>query len=319
MRKILAITSSRADREPLMPVTKALGGNCVHEWGDFSNPSEGDGVTHLLKYHRPEIVLLLGDQYLTLLHATTVANHGVPIAHIHGGELTLGSVDDAFRNAITKLAYWHFPSCQIHADRVNAMNEPWERIFVCGAPGVDALSEPMMTKEECKRGLGIDFVSPMALVCHHPETLGNDSMEWAGELKNYGTVIISGSNSDSGSEEINKFWVNFPHFNHCFRKSYPQKLWLSLMRHADVLIGNSSGFIIEGMTLQEMNRSLRHAFYNKPIINIIGTRQQGRYEEAIEAFLRSDFAFGKPGNVAQKIADILLSVPIPVRPIKYAI
>lgn len=301
-RKILAITSSRADREPLMPVIKALGKNCVHEHGDYTDVTDSCDIADILKWKRPDIVLLLGDQYLTLLHATMVANHGVPIAHVHGGEETLGAVDNAFRHAISKLSYWHFPSCQLHAERIIQMGESPDRVFALGAPGIDALAELMHE---------ILLERPYAVVCYHPETLGSDEENLkliVDVIKDYKDVVISGANSDKGGKEINDFWKkNFPDK---FRKTYPQKIWLSLMRHADVLIGNSSGFIIEGMTLQQMNNG-------KPEIKIIGDRQKGRYEEAIEMFFHQRFPFGRPGQVSYAIANKLMEFDIPEKPRKH--
>jgi UDP-N-acetylglucosamine 2-epimerase (non-hydrolysing)/GDP/UDP-N,N'-diacetylbacillosamine 2-epimerase (hydrolysing) len=212
-------------------------------------------------------------------------------------------VDNGFRNAISKLAYWHFPACELHAKRLERMGENPEHIFVCGAPGVDNLIKPIFSREECEKDLGIKLKPPVALVCMHPETLGDAVIEMP-VLKEYKTVIISGANDDIGGEKINSFWKDTA-IKAIFRKTFDSKLWLSLMHHADVLIGNSSGFIFEGMTL------------GKKFINI-GNRQTGRYEDTLALFAKNRYPFGEPGTVAKKIADKILSLEIPTKPIKYA-
>lgn len=306
MRKILAITSNRADREPLMPVIKALGENCIHIDSIYASIERITAI-------KPDIVLLLGDQYKTLLDAALVAKLTIPIAHIHGGDETVGAIDNAFRHAISKLAYWHFPSCQLHAQRIIQMGEASERVFPLGAPGIDALAQPMMTKEECEAELGIKLHSPIVLVCYHPETLGQDEqniIEIKRVLGNFETIIISGANADIGGISINDSWRNFKSAGHqlIYRETYPQRLWLSLMHYAHSLIGNSSGFIIEGLTMQSLG--------NGPYVHIIGDRQKGRYEEALTMFESNGVPFGVPSKVSQAIADKLMMVQIPEKPRK---
>lgn len=313
MRRIACITGSRADGCPLTPVIEALG-KSAHRIKTSGLYGHEGTLLSILRQQKPDIVCLLGDRYETLVAASVASLLCIPIAHIHGGDVTVGAVDDAFRNAITKLAYWHFPACQLHAERIQAMGEPSERVFVCGAPGVDALAMSFMTRKECETELGINLKPPIALICYHPETLGSKTqpiLDIYSELNrnNYETIIISGANKDSGGKEINDFWraqIEHGHKkNILFKKTFSQKLWLSLMRHADVLIGNSSSFIFEGMTL------------GKKFINI-GTRQKGRYEEAIALFAREQYPFSEPGTVAKKIAERLLSIGIPISPVKYA-
>lgn len=294
--KILAITTSRADREPLMPVINALGGHCTHLHLENNGLVPGDILDC-------DVALLLGDQFWTLRNATEVANRGIPIIHLSGGSLTIGAVDDAFRNAITRLAYWHFPGCEVDAQRLRDSGENPERIFNLGFPAIDALAETLMSKDECEKELGITFESPVALVAYNPETLGSDTgnlLYITSCLQKYKTIIVSGANADKGGDEINEWWQKPDIY---YRKTYHQKLWFSLMYHADVLIGNSSGFIYEGMTM------------GKKFINI-GDRQKGRYEDAVEMFKHDPRPFGIPGTVGKAIASKILSLKIPKYPRK---
>jgi UDP-hydrolysing UDP-N-acetyl-D-glucosamine 2-epimerase len=296
--KILAVTSTRADGSPLMPIIRALGDNCVHYQTD------GD-IAEKLNEIKSDAVLLLGDMYRTMLHAATSANMCYPIIHVHGGEDTLGATDDAFRNAISKLSYYHFVSHNRYRERLLRMGEHPDRIFVYGAPGVDALSKMPLSKEECETELGKKFEGRIALCCYHPETLGDDEynlMQLQGILKDYDTIIVSGCNNDRGNRRINQFWANYGD-SIIYRTSFPSRLWLSLMRYADCLIGNSSSFIFEGMTL------------DRPII-IIGDRQKGRYEDAVEFFKQQEYPFGKPGEVALNIAKKILELKMPKYPRK---
>lgn len=291
MRKICVITGSRSDASPLSPVIEALGDNAVviNTIGLLGNEVH---VYTELKRIKPDMVLVLGDRVETLLAATIAAMLTIPIAHIHGGEITEGSTDDAMRHAITKLAYYHFVAHEDYAKRIVQMGESPDRVFVTGAPGVDQYAKP---------GLNI-LNPPCALVCYHPETLGNDEynlMRLGNEIGNVGSFIVSTSNEDIGNQAIKDFWKIVG----AEPKIYRQEEWISLMLGADVLIGNSSCFIIEGFTL------------GKKVINI-GNRQKGRYEEALKHFADNQYAYGKPGEVSPKIAELLLTLPIPEKPRK---
>lgn len=299
MRKITILSGSRADACPLAPLVKLL--DCTRIETDSLYGNEAFVLSEL-KRLSPDILVCLGDRTETLLACAVANSLAIPIAHIHGGEITEGSTDENNRHAISKLSYWHFVSHQRYSERLQKMGEATNRIFVCGAPGVDALVGKPMAKEEVEKELGVKLESPIALVCYHPETLGEDDMSWAERLRDYTTVIISGSNADIGGDEINTYWQK-TRTCYFYKKSYSPHLWLSLMHHADVLIGNSSGFIFEGMTM------------GKKFINI-SERQKGRYEDAVEFFAKEKHPFGIPGEVSPKIAKILMEVEIPDKPRK---
>lgn len=329
MRKICVITGSRADASPLAPVIAEL-----KKYEDIQLihlETEGlyghERVLRVkLKVMKPDIVVLLGDRYETLISAIVVAQLCIPIAHLSGGDITTGAVDDAFRHAITKLAYWHFPICKLHGDRIYQMGENPEHIFTVGCPGVDMLTRPITGKACLESQLKLNLSSPLALVCYHPETLSRKSIEEQFHrvrvaiqpiINAGGSVVISGSNKDTGGAELNKLWPTLASQSVLFNETFHQDVWRSLMHYADVLIGNSSGFIIEGMTL------------GKEYINI-GDRQKGRYEYALGMFNQFKpgaitwidtkpgvinivpiYPFGRPGMVSPKIASLLATLPLP--------
>lgn len=260
-------------------------------------------LSALLSNIKPDILLLTGDRYETATAALAAAMLKIPIAHIGGGERTEGAIDDSLRHAITKLSYYHFVSCDLYAQRIIQMGEQPDRVFTVGAPGIDNLALPRMSREEIEVELGIELKYPIVLCAYHPETLGNtDIREVKHALPEFGTLVVSGANADMGGLKI-KEGLGYLSSDVYYRKSYGQRLWSSLLHECDVIIGNSSCAIIEGMTL------------GKKIINI-GDRQKGRYEDAVKLFTDNKYAFGVPGEVSPKIADKLLTLDIPETPRK---
>lgn len=313
VRKICFFTGSRADKSPMSRLIELLDKNAfvIETEGLYGNEAH---VLSELSSIQPSMAVCLGDRVETLLACTLAASMAIPIAHIHGGDCTLGSTDDCMRHTITKLAYWHFPACELHAQRIMQMGESPDKVFVCGAVGIDQLVMPRMSREEIEAELGIKLKSPVALVCYHAETLSDRKIEMQiSEIQlrmeqNTGSVIICGSNADIGGKEINTaqyLWANqiLHRQNSVYRESFGQKLWLSLMHESDMLIGNSSSFVFEGLTL------------GKKVI-IVGDRQKGRYEDALKMFAKERYPFGEPGTVSQKIAEKLMSIEIPEKPRK---
>jgi UDP-hydrolysing UDP-N-acetyl-D-glucosamine 2-epimerase len=296
MKRFVFICGSRADTCPLTPLIEALENHAIRikMQGMYGHEA---ALLSALKYHNAPVVLL-GDRYETLVAASCATLLCLPIIHLHGGDWTRFSIDEKYRNAISQLATYHFPACELHAERLYDLGFPRTHVFTCGAPGVDNLVKPIEQ---------VPLEKPMALVCYHPETLGYDDMSWVEQLKDYKSVVISGANADIGGDKINAFWGEWikDKKNVIYMKTIPQSSWLSFLHHADVLIGNSSGFIFEGLTL------------GKKFINI-GNRQTGRYEDAVEMFTKERYPFGEPGTVAKKMAEKILSLDIPVRPVKYA-
>lgn len=234
------------------------------------------GATEILSGLRPDIVLLLGDRFETL--AVTVAANALrlAIAHIHGGEVTTGAQDEAWRHAITKLSHLHLVATDAAARRVSQLGEsPW-RIHVVGAPGLDVLRESRsMEESELSRRLGAPLGHPLALVTYHPATLDAQDPEaqvdefTAALSETDATFIVTAPNADAGGhavrERLERFVRSGP--KRSFVASLGSELYPALLRRADVMVGNSSSGIIEA------------AAFELPVVNI-GPRQDGRERAA---------------------------------------
>jgi len=219
---------------------------------------------------RPDISLILGDRSEMLVGAVSSTYMSIPIAHIHGGDIS-GNVDEPVRHAITKLAHIHFAATKESADRIIKMGEePW-RVHVVGAPGLDSiLNEKIPEPEEIATKYGLDLSKPVLLVVQH--SVITEAEEAANQIHEtleavvkigYQTALIY-PNADIGGRgmisAIQKY-EKYP-FIKTFR-SVPHKEYLGLMKIASVMVGNSSGGIIEAPSL------------GLPVVNI-GTRQMGR-------------------------------------------
>lgn len=224
---------------------------------------------------QPDLVLLLGDRFETHGAATTAMLMNIPIAHIHGGEITEGAVDEQIRHSITKMSYLHFTSTEIYRNRVIQLGENSTRVFNTGAPGIDNIvSMDLLSKEALEIELSWKINSPTALFTYHSETLSSANVKE--DIKNILTIIqqsninvlFTYANADDGGRIINQAIekvVNTNNKKYFVAKNLGQLKYLSAMRHIDLLIGNTSSGIIEAASFQ------------KPVINI-GNRQKGRLQ-----------------------------------------
>lgn len=228
------------------------------------------GLLGKIKNIKPDIIFIQGDRPEMLAAATVGLYLGIPVAHSHGGEVTL-TVDEPVRHAISKLANIHFVSTKKSADRLIKMGEnPW-RIFVTGAPGLDAiLKGDLFTEKELAKRYNLDLSKQILLVLQHPVTdemeksarQMKETMEAIRELKLQAIVIYP--SSDPGARKMIKIVENYRKYPLIrIYKNVDHKDYLSLMRIADTFIGNSSSGIIEAPS------------FGLPTVNI-GTRQEGR-------------------------------------------
>lgn len=228
------------------------------------------GMAQALETIKPDIILILGDRGEMLAAAVAGAYMNIPVAHLHGGEVS-GNIDEPVRHAITKLAHIHFPATEESALRIRRLGEEPERIFVVGAAGLDnILNEELYSPEYVANNLGLDLEKQILLVVQHPVTTETndaeiqmrETMEALVELGKQ-TVLVY-PNSDAGSYTMIRIIKEYEHlpFLHTF-VNIPHRMYLSLMKVASVMIGNSSGGIIEAPS------------FRLPVINI-GSRQNGR-------------------------------------------
>lgn len=279
----------------------------------------------------PNIVLILGDRFEAHAAATTALLLNIPIAHIHGGEVSEGSVDEQLRHSITKMSYLHFCSTEAYRFRIIQMGENPNRVFNTGAPGIDNIKNfSLLSKSKLEKEIGWKFQEKTALFTYHPETLSKTSPQ--NDLdsilkilqKSSLCILFTSSNADSGGRSLNDIIQSFCLKNTIrfkFIKNLGQLQYLSAMSHSDLLIGNSSSGIIEA------------ASFFKPVINI-GDRQKGRLKgfnvvdstindlkKSINLAISSEFLkkckyvnniYGS-GNAATKIVNTLINHKLSVR------
>jgi UDP-hydrolysing UDP-N-acetyl-D-glucosamine 2-epimerase len=230
------------------------------------------GFSQALQRLAPDVLLVLGDRYEMLAAAAAAVPFRIPIAHIHGGEVTRGAIDDSFRHAITKFSHLHFVATSEYADRVVQLGEePW-RVTVSGAPALDNLqSLPPLTREELQQRLRLRLDQPPILVTFHPVTLQYEQAEpqvrelLAALESQTAPIILTQPNADTNGRIIIRLLKEFAarHPRAQLIDSLGTRAWFSLMRHAAVMVGNSSSGIIEA------------ASFELPVVNV-GARQEGR-------------------------------------------
>lgn len=231
-------------------------------------------LTQLMQKIQPDIVLLLGDRGEMLAAAVVATYLTIPVAHIHGGEIT-STVDDYARNAITKLAQIHLPATKNSRERIINMGENPANIHVVGAPGLDPiLNMPLIPREEILQKYNLKADKPILLVTQHAVSLEikqaasqiQKTLDAVLENKDHQVLLVY-PNADAGGRSmitiIQEYEEKYPIEQLRTYKSIPHTDFLSLLNTVDVMIGNSSSGIIEAPS------------FHLPVINI-GTRQQGR-------------------------------------------
>jgi len=227
----------------------------------------------------PDLVVVIGDRYelIPIVSAANIAR--IPVAHISGGELTEGAIDEIFRHAVTKLSHIHFTSIQEYADRVVRMGEHPSRVYTVGEPGLDNIKRiKLLSKTELEGLLGIKFKQKNLLITYHPETCESleairnsfaDILKALVECKDT-QLIFTKSNADVGGREINKMIDEFVALNGdraAVFTSLGQLKYLSVLQFVDAVVGNSSSGIVEVPS------------FKVATINI-GGRQKGRIRAA---------------------------------------
>ena len=228
-------------------------------------------LADLLGHMRPDLLLLIADRYEMLAPASVALALRIPIAHIEGGEVSEGAIDDAVRNALTKMSHIHFTSTNGARLRVIAMGEEEWRVHRAGAPSLDHLYRTeLLNREQTESSLRLNLKQPTVLVSYHPVTIAEDTLQEADALfaaleKLPDQLIFCYPNADAGSRLLinrTKSFLEARRAGRLFTNLDPRTYW-SLLRQVDILIGNSSSGIMES------------ASYSLPTINV-GIRQQGR-------------------------------------------
>ena len=316
MKKIMVVTSTRADYGLLRPVIKriheseklslclvATGTHLLEKYGRTISEIENDGfpVAHqldimkfgfgeyetaqtiaytiqkfseLLMKDRPDMLVMLGDRYEMFAVATAAATLSVPLAHISGGDVTVGAKDDFYRHCMTKMANLHFPSCPDSTKRVIQLGENPQTVHNVGGLGNENIHNvPMMTLEELEESLGFANLVPFALITYHPETQKGTRPEdemakmLAALDETDINLIFTKSNADAGGDELNRMVDEYCEKNSHRAKAFFSlglKRYLSAMKYTSLVLGNSSSGVVETPA------------FGTPTVNI-GDRQKGRF------------------------------------------
>lgn len=234
------------------------------------------GFAQLFARFRPDILVVLGDRFEMFAAALSALPFKLPVAHIHGGELTQGAIDDALRHSLTKLSHLHFVSTHEYARRVVQLGEEPSRVIVSGAPGLDNLhTVQVLEPSEVAARYGVSLEPPPLLVTFHPVALEYEQTAWQiGELLAALEacalpVIFTMPNADTSGRSISRMIERF------VEATPPASLvpnlgtqgYFSMMTHAAAMVGNSSSGLVEAPS------------FKLPVVNI-GTRQQGRIRVA---------------------------------------
>jgi UDP-N-acetylglucosamine 2-epimerase (non-hydrolysing)/GDP/UDP-N,N'-diacetylbacillosamine 2-epimerase (hydrolysing) len=286
------------------------------------------GMAAVLETSRPDILLLQGDRGEMLAGAISAAYMNIPVVHMSGGDRT-GSIDDSIRNALSRFAHIHLTTCSLSTERMLSMGEHRNRIREVGEPGLDAIKAmSFSSRERLVEDLGLDPTGPLVLATQHPVTTEAEQAAWQisqtlealAELS-FPTVFTY-PNTDTGGKNMVSVLESYR--TSSFIRIVPSlgsEKYLSLMKAADVVVGNSSSGIIEAPS------------FKTPVVNI-GSRQYGRLrannvvdvgydkgqiKRAI-LFVLEDEAFRKKlsncrnpygdGNTAKKVVDILTRLAI---------
>lgn len=231
------------------------------------------GFAECFKTDRPDMLIILGDRTEMLGVVAAAVNERIPIAHIHGGEVTEGAVDDCIRHAITKMSYLHFTSTEIYRRRVIQMGENPSRVYNVGALSTgNILHEELLSENDIREVLCVPVGMDYALVTFHPVTLEKDTAEretiaLRDSLGCYPNIYfaMTMANSDTGSDIVNSTLCDYATGSdnaHMFQ-NLGMKRYLSALKYAKFVIGNSSSGIVEAPVM------------GTPTVNI-GDRQKGR-------------------------------------------
>lgn len=293
------------------------------------------GVYERLK---PDILVVLGDRFEILSAVASAVPFRIPVAHIHGGEITEGAIDNLFRHAITKMSHIHFPATKEYTDRIIQMGEQPESVFCFGAPGLDNIYKlKLLDKQQLKNELGLPGEKAWGVVTYHPVTLEKDSAkiqieELLNALVEFSEIywVFTLPNADTENriiiERIKDYVQKKPQRAVLF-SSLGQLKYLSLLKSAVVMVGNSSSGVIEAPS------------FELPVVNI-SDRQKGRVRvknvidvpvceknrivTAINAAISKEFRdslkgmenpYGS-GNVSERILNVLKTITLGEKIIK---
>jgi len=286
------------------------------------------GLADCLGQMRPDLLLLIADRYEMLAPAAVATALRIPLVHIEGGEISEGAIDDAVRNALTKLSHIHFTSTELARARVIAMGEEAWRVHRTGAPSLDHLRRsPLLAREQVEARLDIHLKPPTALVAYHPTTIARDPTREAEAVFQAlesvpAQLLFCYPNADAGSRALiarTESFIARAGNGRVFVNLEPVLYW-SLLRCCDLLVGNSSSGIMEAASFalpavdvgirqrgREHGHNVLHAEANAAaILDAIGTAMRADFRRSLEGM---ENPYGD-GHAAERIAAVLASAPL---------
>ena len=285
-------------------------------------------LSDVLGEMRPDILLLIADRYEMLAPAAVALALRIPIAHIEGGEISEGAIDDAVRNALTKMAHLHFTSTFAARDRIISMGEePW-RATRAGAPSLDHLRKSnLLSREEVAAKLRMQLEGSAMVIAYHPVTLAMDTLEEADELFAAlrgvdSQLIFCYPNADAGSRALIERTTAFlaKRANGKLFVNLDAVAYWSLLRQAQVLLGNSSSGIMETasfavptVNIGERQRGRERAANvidapanREAVLSAIALARSSKFRESLRGMTNP---YGD-GTASEKIVDVLTSAPL---------
>lgn len=277
---------------------------------------------------RPDLLLLIADRYEILAPASVALALRIPIAHIEGGEISEGAIDDAVRNAITKMSHIHFTSTDAARQRIISLDEePW-RVHRAGAPSLDHLRRrTLLSLDELQSHLGITLHKPTVLISYHPVTLAQDTTLEVDSLFSAlaslpEQILFCYPNADAGSRSLierTREFLASRKDTHLFVNLNAFTYW-SLLSHVDIFVGNSSSGIMEtpsfalptvnvGVRQQGRERarnSIDAAAETKSILQAISMAKSRQFRESLNGMTNP---YGD-GFASEKIVEVLTAVPL---------
>ncbi len=276
---------------------------------------------------RPDLLLLIADRYEMLAPASVALALRIPIAHIEGGEISEGAIDDAVRNALTKLSHVHFTSTDLARSRVIAIGEEDWRVHCVGAPSLDHLRRSVLpSRQQLSDELGVALTDGLVLVAYHPTTIARDTVQEAdavfeglADVKEQ--ILFCYPNADAGSRILIERARSFSstHGNaSLFFNLRPAAYW-GLLREAALLIGNSSSGIMEAASFavpavdvgirqrgRERGRNVLHADATTDVVRQqVRAAQNGEFRRSLAGM---ENIYGD-GFASERIASVIASLP----------
>jgi GDP/UDP-N,N'-diacetylbacillosamine 2-epimerase (hydrolysing) len=279
---------------------------------------------------KPDLIVVLGDRFELISAVTAALIACIPVAHLHGGEVTEGAYDDAIRHSITKMSHLHFVATDEYARRVIQLGEDPDRVFLVGGLGVDSIKRTkLLSLADLEMSLDFKFGKKNLLVTFHPVTLDGGSssiqmnmlLEALLELEDT-HLIFTLPNADTGSQELSKLVKNFVTHrpNSCVFSSLGQQRFLSCMQYVDAVVGNSSSGIVEapsmGIGTINIGDRQRGRLYAESVIHCAPTYEginsalQKLYDPSFKKLIQSSINPYGNGGASKRIVEIIERQPL---------